>query len=175
MKKTFEVSLLFFIFTLGFSPKNFAELPGNIRTESGIDMVLIPGGWLTKDSPKGQVDAKSRKFWVDSFYMDKYPVTQQHFQMIIGMNPSRWQQDNNPVERVTWVGAVKYCNKLSAMEGLQPVYNEKTWEANFEATGYRLPTETEWEYAARGGKDTLCFFGNDLKKLRFFAWIKENS
>ncbi|MCG2659619.1 MAG: formylglycine-generating enzyme family protein [Kiritimatiellae bacterium] len=138
-------------------------------------MVLIAGGWLPRNFSKGDVNLKPRKFWIDSFYMDKYLVTQQHFQMIMGTNPSRWQQDNNPVERITWVGAAKYCNKRSLMEGLQPAYKEATWECNFEANGYRLPTEAEWEYAACGGKDMFYFFGNDPKRLRFFAWIKENS
>ena len=107
--------------------------------------------------------------------MDKHLVTQEQYQNIMGDNPSRWKADKNPVEQVRWSDAVKFCNARSRLEGLQPCYDLETWQCNFEANGYRLPTEAEWEYACRAGTQTTYFFGNDVSKLGDYAWFDKNS
>ena len=137
-------------------------------------MVLIRGGKFIMGD-KQEVDAPPHEVVVRSFLMDKYLVTQADYQKLMGKNPSRWKGARNPVEQVRWSDAVRYCNKRSEAEGLQPCYDLKTWRCNFEANGYRLPTEAEWEYACRAGTTTPYFFGPDATRLGDYAWYKKNS
>ena len=124
---------------------------------------------------KDAVDAPPHEAVVSSFFIDKHLVTQVQFQKVMGANPSRWKGDNNPVEQLRWSDAVRFCNKRSELEGLQPCYDVKTLECNFEANGYRLPTEAEWEYACRAGTTTAYFFGDGPAKLGDYAWFDKNS
>jgi formylglycine-generating enzyme required for sulfatase activity len=150
------------------------DTPGESKTESGVEMVLLPGGRFTMGD-ENDVDAKPHQVVISSFYIDKYPVTQEEYQKVMGKNPSRWKAGTNPVEQVRWSDAVRYCNARSRLEGLQPCYDLQTWECNFNANGYRLPTEAEWEYACRAGTKTTFFFGNSPSKLGSYAWFDENS
>jgi sulfatase modifying factor 1 len=138
------------------------------------EMVLITGGHFAMGD-KDEVDAPAHDVAVNSFYMDKYLVTQEQYQKLLGNNPSRWKGDKNPVEQVRWSDAVRYCNKRSEAEGLQPCYDLQTWQCNFEASGYRLPTEAEWEYACRAGTKTPYFFGSTPDKIGDYAWYEKNS
>lgn len=126
------------------------------------DFVLIKGGSFTMGSPEGEDwrsnDEVQHRVTVASFYMSKYEVTQKLWREVTGKNPSSFTGDTLPVESVTWLEAVEFCNALSKRDGRTPVYTISnggtTVSWNREANGYRLPTEAEWEYAARAGTTT---------------------
>jgi Tol biopolymer transport system component len=93
----------------------------------------------------------------------------------MGVNPSKRKAGNNPVERTQWTDAVRFCNKCSDVEGLSPCYDLKTWECDFAANGYRLPTEAEWEYACRAGNSGKYCCGDSEADLAQYAWFKPHS
>lgn len=126
----------------------------------GDQFVLIEGGTFDMGSPETEAQRETNEslhtVTLDAFYMSAYEVTQSEYQKIMNENPSEFSGENLPVENVTWYDAIKYCNELSKQEGLSPVYEinnlNVSWNRN--ANGYRLPTEAEWEYAARASTTT---------------------
>jgi len=148
--------------------------PAGSKSKSGVEMVLLPAGRFTMGDAT-QIDATPHEVAVSSFYIDKFLVTQNEYQRVMGKNPSRWKGGDNPVEQIRWSDAATYCNARSEAEGLRPCYDLQTWKCNFEANGYRLPTEAEWEYACRAGTKTAYSFGDDAAKLADYAWFDKNS
>jgi formylglycine-generating enzyme required for sulfatase activity len=115
---------------------------------------------------------------IDSFYMGISEVTQGEWLEIMEKNPSYFKGDYLPVESVSWYDAVEYCNKRSLKEGLTPAYQGagETTVCDFTASGYRLPTEAEWEYAARGGNrapPSLVY--TDVQDVNDIGWFTMNS
>jgi formylglycine-generating enzyme required for sulfatase activity len=150
--------------------------PREVTTPSGAAMVLIPAGEFEMGDAKGAEDARPvHRVKLSAFYMDRYEVTQESFMDLTGLNTSKVQGDRNPVEQTSWVHAARYCNARSEREGLKPCYDSRTWSCDFGATGYRLPTEAEWEYACRAGSSSAYSFGADAAKLSAYAWTKANA
>lgn len=141
-------------------------------------MVFLPGGTFKMGSDRGNPDeAPTHPVSLTGFLMDKTEVTHEMFVTAQLPNPSHWQDNpKNPVERVRWRDAKLYCNERSRLEGLTLCYDEKTTEleCDYQASGYRLPTEAEWEFACRAGSDQDYSFGSE-DKLRQFAWFDGNA
>ena len=156
-------------------PKVNVEVLPVITATAGGDMVLIPAGSFTMGDSAGREDETPHPVSVGSFYIDKLPVTQELFTKVMGVNPSYRKDPKCPVDRMQWTSAVQFCNKCSALENLTPCYNLDTWECNFDADGYRLPTEAEWEYACRAGSTGKYAFGDDENELPRYAWLKPGS
>ena len=122
-----------------------------------------------------------------NFYLGITEVTQKEFEILMGFNPSEFKGDNLPVENVTWFDAVMFCNKLSAKEGIDAYYTIKdivkngdnitsaTVTQNKQSKGYRLPTKTEWLYAAAGGSKSQGFKYSGSNTPGEVAWYKNNS
>ncbi|MCL2186099.1 MAG: formylglycine-generating enzyme family protein [Treponema sp.] len=149
------------------------------------NFVHIKGGTFMMGSPKNERGRSNKEIQhqvtVSSFYMCKFTVTQKEYFEVMGNNPSKFKGDNLPVECVRWFDAVEYCNKLSQREGLTPAYtidNKKvTWNrklnVSLETSGYRLPTEAEWEYACRAGTTTTYNTGSNFTDNT--GWCKNNT
>ncbi len=150
-----------------------SEVPKTIHTKSGIEMVLIPAGEFTLGDDRGENDEQpAHRVRLAAFYMDQCEVTQASFQAIMGRNPSKAQGPDRPVERVSWLAAVQYCNMRSDREGFKRCYDLNKLACDFTADGYRLPTEAEWEYACRAGTTTRWSFGDSPGALAGHGWFK---
>ncbi|PSB05423.1 protein kinase, partial [filamentous cyanobacterium CCP2] len=122
----------------------FAEDLGNGIT---LEMVEIPGGTFTMGSSEDEPgrdgnESPQHQVTVPGFFMGRFQVTQAQYEAITGSNPSRFSGANRPVEQVSWNDAIEFCEKLSQRTG----------------RAYRLPSESEWEYACRAGTTTPFHF-----------------
>jgi formylglycine-generating enzyme required for sulfatase activity len=160
----------------GPTEKAIEARPQMLRTKTGIEMVHIPAGEFDMGDDNGEDDERpAHRVQISSFYIDVCEVTQESFQAVMGRNPSKSKGPQKPVESVSWLAAVQYCNMRSAREGLKPCYDLKTFACDFTADGYRLPTEAEWEYACRAGTSTRWSFGDTPGDLGKYGWFKGNA
>ncbi len=147
-----------------------------VTTTTGIEMLSIPAGEFRMGSRSGAADETPvHRVHVSAFLMDRYEVTQQQYSAFPLPDPSHFKDPQRPVEQINWTDALAYCNERSLDEDLQPCYDLDTGDCNFEAGGYRLPTEAEWEYACRAGTATTYTHGNSVQQLLAGAWCQENA
>lgn len=136
------------------------------ETDIEDGFIRITGGSFLMGSPEDEAwrsdDETQHSVTVSDFYMSPYEVTQKEYEDAMGNNPSSFSGDDLPVESVSWLDAVSYCNVRSQQEGLTSVYvidgQNVSWDRS--ADGYRLPTEAEWEYACRAGTTTPFYMEN---------------
>jgi formylglycine-generating enzyme required for sulfatase activity len=180
------------------SPAPGQGAPEIITTKVGqIQLKRIPSGEFLMGFPDDDQRAfvgekpRHRVRITRPFYLGVYEVTQGQYVAVMGNNPSAFSAagdhniqvrgqstDRHPVENVSWLDAVRFCNKLSEREGMRPFYQivgETVGVPDWKASGYRLPTDAEWEYACRAGTTTRYSFGDDLGGMAGHGWFRGNS
>ena len=136
-----------------------------VKDGISIDMVRVEAGTFTMgataemEDPYGDEKPTHQVTLTNDYYMGKYEVTQALWQAVMNSNPSYFKGDNLPVEQVSWDDCQEFLSKLNSITG-------KT---------FRLPTEAEWEYAARGGKKSRGYQYSGSNNLSDVAWYKDNS
>ena len=161
--------------TVSVSPVQVPAVPSNtisddvitIPVKDGIciEMVKVEGGTFMMGATSEMKNPNSNEKPVhqvtltNDYYMGKYEVTQALWQAVMGSNPSEYKGDNLPVETVSWNDCQKFISKLNSLTGRM----------------FRLPTEAEWEYAARGGKESRGYQYSGSSNISDVAWYDENS
>lgn len=180
------------------------DTPYYTETIPGIEvqfrMVSIPAGTFLMGSPKDDPDADNdeqpeHSVALSAFQIGEFPVTQALWTAVMKKKPAHFLGEQRPVEQVSWFDAAVFCNALSVLTDRKPVYstpngpdfgwaenqwtlpNEGAVQRDWDANGYCLPTEAQWEYAARAPDAALPkgyrYAGSDL--LDQVAWYEENS
>ena len=136
-----------------------------VKDGISIDMVRVEAGTFTMgatpemENPFGDEKPTHQVTLTNDYYIGKYEVTQALWQAVTGNNPSNYKGDNLPVEYVSWNDCQEFISKLNRITG-------KT---------FRLPTEAEWEYAARGGKKSIGYQYSGSNNISDVAWYDDNS
>ena len=174
---------------LSLAPFNY----GSAGPSTDVTMLSIPAGSFLMGSPSGE----SGRYWdegpqrtvnVSAFQMSETEVTEKQFEEVMGWNDCYYERgDDYPVEGVTWFDCVSFCNKLSQADGYAQCYTmtnvgysgdhitSAEVSCSFDANGYRLPTEAEWEYACRAGTTTRFYTGDSDSDLGRAGWYYGNS
>ncbi|MBN1593185.1 MAG: formylglycine-generating enzyme family protein [Candidatus Coatesbacteria bacterium] len=157
-------------------------------------MVAIPGGTFLMGSQEDEVEqwygeTPQRTVNVSAFQISETEITQEQWENLMGWNESLFKCGNHPVEIVSWFDCIDFCNRLSEAEGYAKCYamenvaylgahiTSADVTCDWEADGYRLPTEAEWEYACRAGSTTRYYWGdgNDESIMKQYCWYAKNA
>lgn len=163
------------LLTEGGNEKIVIEMPRDINYKAetmaikvgdiSFDMVLVEGGAFTMGATKeqsglgGSNEKPTHTVFLDDYYIGACEVTQELWEAVVGNNPSEFRDNNNPVENVSYNDCQKFIKKLNKISGLR----------------FRLPTEAEWEYAARGGKKSNACRYSGSNYIESIAWYDANS
>ncbi len=139
-------------------------IPQQTLLKGPIEMLLVEGGTFIMGSPEAEggrsKNERPHEVTVSTFGIGKYPVTQKEWEEVMGNNPSHFKGSaGRPVERVSWHDIQQYIQNLNTQSGLN----------------YRLPTEAEWEFAARGGNMSKGYRYPGSNRLEEIAWYQENA
>ncbi len=177
------------IFSYGNLPSITARSFFPIKYNLPYTLVAVAGGTFNNGSSN---------VTVSGFEIDKYEVTQSYYRAIMGIAPSFFvtqNVNNRPVEQVSWMNAIEFCNRRSIREGYTPCYtytgfgtdpdqwpvgwelgsNHGNISCNWDANGFRLPTEMEWMFAAKGGTLSLNYTYSGGDTLNYVGWHHGNS
>jgi formylglycine-generating enzyme required for sulfatase activity len=160
-------------------------------------MKPIPADTFTMGSQKFEAnETPEHEVSLSPYFIDSTEETQADYELLLNVKP--WENKNvqypgskgknQPVWGVNWYDAVIYCNARSKRDGLDTAYSYTSLsgmpgdgcaltntQINYSVTGYRLPSEAEWEYACGGGKRTTYYWGNIVDSAPFYAWFTDNS
>jgi formylglycine-generating enzyme required for sulfatase activity len=158
-------TLLSAVFVLLLLNRGNDSPPHDETNEPAIEMVFVQGGVFTMGCTEEQGDDcvegenPAHQVTVSDFYIGKYVVTQAQWKAVMTNNPARFKGDNLPVESVSLNDVQEFINRLNAQTGKL----------------YRLPTEAEWEFAARGGNSTMGYKYSGSNTVDDVSWYKDNS
>lgn len=162
------MSAAFFVPGKGISAHTTNKLnTQNLITNAGMEFLLIPAGEFRMGSKGGDEDEKPvhKKRISQAFYIGKYEVTQSQWKKVMGTRPWMAREnvqigDQYPAVYVNWLEVRDFVARLNKLE---------------RCSCYRLPTEVEWEYAARAGAQSSYSFGNNTRQLESYAWYADNA